>query len=311
MKFVLSIDGGGIRGIIPALVLSKIEEILGADCCQVFDLIGGTSTGGIISLGLSKKNPLTAFELANIYIKLGDKIFQRSAIKDLLSLDGITDELYDSENLELILGNYFANQSFNECQTNVLITTYDIENRAPFLIKSYDDNCDSILLKEAARATTAAPTYFEPAVLKNNEGKSFKLIDGGVYCNNPALLAYTEAKKLWPNDDIFLLSLGTGELIRPIKYKQARNWGTIGWIRPLIDSILDGVSDITHYELEELLGTWNYLRLQTKLTFASDDMDNAEPENIKNLQIEAQKVISVHEGLIYALCNLIKQEKGI
>ena len=167
------------------------------------------------------------------------------------------------------------------------------------------------MLKDAARATTAAPTYFEPAVLKNNEGKSFKLIDGGVYCNNPALLAYTEAKKLWPNEDIFLLSLGTGELIRPIKYKEARNWGTIGWIRPLIDSILDGVSDITHYELEELLGTWNYLRLQTKLTFASDDMDNAEPENIKNLQIEAQKVISVHEGLIYALCNLIKQEKGI
>lgn len=310
MKFVLSIDGGGIRGIIPSLVLNEIEKTLGVQCYKAFDLIAGTSTGGIIALGLSKANSLTAFELANIYIKFGQKIFQRSAIKDLMSLDGLTDELYDSENLEFILNEFFSEQSFNECKTNALITTYDIENRTPFLIKSYNDDCKSILLKEAARATTAAPTYFEPALLSHKE-KTLKLIDGGVYCNNPSLLAYTEAKKLWPNEDIFLLSLGTGELIRPIDYKKARDWGTIGWIRPLIDSILDGVSDITHYELQELLGTWNYLRLQTKLTFASDDMDNADPENIKNLTIEAQKVISMHKGLIHALCNLIKDEKDI
>lgn len=310
MKFVLAIDGGGIRGIIPALVLHQIEQRVGLPSSQIFDLIGGTSTGGIIALGLAKQNPISAWDLADIYIKLGDKIFERSAIKDLLSLDGISDELYDAENLELILKEYFEDQRILDCKTEVLITSYDIEHREPYLIRSYEPGYATIFLKEAARATTAAPTYFEPAVI-NDFGETLHLIDGGVFCNNPALLAYTEASKMWSDDDIYVLSLGTGELIRPIDYDKARNWGTIGWLRPLIDTMFDGVSDITHFQLKELLGTGNYLRLQTRLTFASDDMDNVEPDNIKNLQTEAQKLISVHDGLIYALCELIKSEKGM
>ena len=114
-----------------------------------------------------------------------------------------------------------------------MVTSYDIQNRRTVFIKSWHaDHALALRCSEAARATSAAPTYFEPANLQwADENRT--LIDGGVYMNSPAVSAYAEARKLFPDEPIAMLSLGTGELTRPIPYEEARTWGSASWVLSL------------------------------------------------------------------------------
>jgi len=295
MKKILSIDGGGMRGIIPALVLSDIEEKVCKSACECFDLIAGTSTGGIIALGLSKSNadgkPMySAEKLAEIYSKRGREIFSRSFWKGVSSVGGLTDELYPVEGLERVLDEYFGSDVLGDCLVNTFVTSYDIQNRAPVFLKSWRRKHSKVFMKDAARATSAAPTYFEPALV-NIEKEEKALVDGGVFINSPSVSAFAEAKRIFPNEtEFFVLSLGTGKQTRPIKYNEATDWGKAEWMLPVMSCIFDGVSDAADYQMKKLLGK-SYIRLQTDLTIASDDMDNASNGNIENLKHEAKKLL--------------------
>lgn len=299
MKRILSIDGGGIRGLIPALVLAEIEAKTKKPIAKSFDLISGTSTGGIIALGLSKAdangNPqFSASELANIYQTRGKDIFSRSLWKGVSSVGGLMDELYSAKGLEGVLEEYFGDEPLGAALTRTLITCYDIQNREALFLKSWKDDHRSVLVKHAARATSAAPTYFEPALVP--VGGSMKaLVDGGVFINSPSVSAYAEARKIFPEEkDFFLLSIGTGELNRPIEYSDAKSWGKAGWLLPLLGCMFDGVSDASNYQMKMFLDA-NYIRLQTSLNTASDDMDNATNGNIENLKAEARKLLRTHK----------------
>ncbi|MEI8033111.1 MAG: patatin-like phospholipase family protein [Chlorobiaceae bacterium] len=309
MKKILSIDGGGIRGIIPALVLAEIEKKTGRPAAMDFDLIAGTSTGGIIALGLSRSSdagaPLySAADLAGMYEKRREEIFPRSLLKDIATLDGVMDERYSAEGLESILEEYFGEEPIGAGLVRTLLTCYDIQNREPLFIKSWRKEHHSVLMKHAARATSAAPTYFEPALVPIG-GAVKALIDGGVFINSPAVSAYAEAKILFPDEsDFFLLSLGTGELIRPINYNEAKGWGKAGWAVPVMSCMFDGMSDASNYQMEIFLGE-RYVRLQITLSVASDDMDCVSRENIENLKGEASRLISRYEKEIDEVCHLL------
>lgn len=304
MKYVLSIDGGGIRGLIPALVLKEIESKMGKAISELFDLIVGTSTGGILSLGLTKDDgsgaaKYSAEDLSLIYQKHGEEIFPHSIWKRISSLDGIAGEKYSAKGLEDLLQEYFIEEPLGNALRPVMVTSYDIENREPIFFKSWSDKCASILMKSAARATSAAPIYFEPALIEVR-GQKRALIDGAVYINNPAVSAYAEALRLFPNEEITLLSLGTGQLVKPIVYKDAKDWGTVGWLFPILSCAADGVSDAVDYQMKQVLDG-NFIRLQTTLTIASDEMDDASPENIKNLMKEAEMLIEANRSIIDSL----------
>ncbi len=309
MKKILSIDGGGIRGIIPALVLAEIEMKTGRPTALDFDLIAGTSTGGIIALGLSRssgegKALYSAADLAGMYEKRAEEIFPRSLLKDIVSLDGVMDERYPVQGLESILEEYFGEEPIGDGLTRTLVTCYDIQNREPLFIKSWRKEHHAVLMKDAARATSAAPTYFEPALVPIG-GAIRALIDGGVFINSPAVSAYAEAKKIFPDEnDFFLLSLGTGELIRPIGYDEAKGWGKAGWAIPVMSCMFDGMSDASNYQMEIFLGE-RYVRLQTTLSVASDDMDNVTKANLEKLKGEASRLITRYEGEIDAICKLL------
>lgn len=164
---VLSIDGGGIRGIIPAMILAKIEKETKKSIAENFDLIAGTSTGGILALGLSKKGDTggpqyEAQDLVNIYEKRGSEIFDRSFWKGVSSVVGFADEKYSHEGIEKVLDEYFGTASLKDACTRTLISCYDISEREPLFLKSWKENNGSVKMKDAARATSAAPTYFEP-----------------------------------------------------------------------------------------------------------------------------------------------------
>ena len=160
-------------------------------------------------------------------------------------------------------------------------------------------------MKHVARATSAAPTYFEPAIVQIGELQK-TLVDGGVFINSPTMSAYASARKLFLEEDDFLvLSLGTGELIRPINYSEAKDWGKAGWLLPLLNCIFDGVADAADYQMKALLGK-GYHRLQTTLTTASDDMDNVTNGNIENLKVEARTLIRTHRVELQDICQLLE-----
>lgn len=309
MRKILSIDGGGIRGLIPALVLAEIEQKTGKAIAECFDLIAGTSTGGILALGFSKHNgnlkpQYTACELAEIYQNRGNEIFPHSLWETPLPLGGYTEELYSHTGLEKILDEYFGTDPLSTAITKTLITSYDIQSRESVFLKSWRPEYSSTTMKEAARATSAAPTYYEPAIV-SIDGVTKVLVDGGVFINSPSVSAYAEAKKLFPEEnDFFLLSLGTGELSRPIPYSDAKNWGKVGWLMPLLGCMFDGMADASDYQMKTFLGK-NYIRLQTSLTDASDDLDNVTNSNIKSLIEEAKKLIKIHKSEIEEITQLL------
>ena len=307
VRRVLSLDGGGIRGIIPALVVAHLERQMGAPACEIFDLIVGTSTGGILALGLSLQDQqggslLAAKRMVTLYERHGAQIFERSLWRKLRTAGGLFEEAYSHEALEKVLQKYFANKRMGDCGTPVMVTSYDIERRKTVFLKSWHPDHSELLCAEASRATSAAPTYFEPVNLQWAE-QSATLIDGGVFINSPAVSAYAEACKLFPDEPIAMLSLGTGELTRPIPYDAARTWGSALWIMSLLDCMFDGASKAADHQMRLFMGD-HYLRVQTPLHFASDDMDDASRANIRNLKQTAKELIEREEDALHQFLAL-------
>jgi patatin-like phospholipase/acyl hydrolase len=291
---VLAIDGGGIRGLIPALVLAEIERRTGRRIAQLVDLIAGTSTGGILACALSRPDPLPASEIAGLYDREGPKIFDRSLLKTITSADGYLDERYDDKGLISALRTYLGETRMAEATVPILLTSYDLEARAAVLLRSGDTG--DVSMVDAAHATSAAPTYFEPVRVGGRT-----LVDGGVCAVNPAMTAFAEVAG--ETLDV-LASLGTGEHTRPLPYDKVKGWGKLSWAQPIIDVVFDGSADTVDDQLARLTGP-RYVRLQTRLDEASDDLDNASESNLAALRREAERLIAARDADIDALCSTL------
>jgi len=288
---VLAIDGGGIRGLIPALVLAEIERRTGRRIADLVDMIAGTSTGGILACALGKPDPLPAAEVASLYVEEGPRIFDRSLLKQITSLGGYLDERYSDKGLVRALERYLGDTPMSAATVPLLLTAYDTEARAIHLLRSEGEHSGATMV-QAAHATSAAPTYFEPVRL---DGAT--LIDGGVFAINPSLCAYAE---VGGSLDL-LLSLGTGEHTRRLPYDDVKDWGQLEWARPLIDVVFDGGQDAVDFQLRALLPD-GYVRLQTQLHRASDDLDDASERNLALLREEAESLIAAESQLIDDVC---------
>ena len=307
MYRLLSIDGGGIRGLIPALVLAELERITQAPCASLFDLIAGTSTGGILALGLAKG--YSASQLAGLYDDEGSTIFSRPVQRRLFSVFGLAEEKYPCDGIQSVLEKYFGTARLSDARTGVLITGYEIEHRTPFFFRSSrarQDPAYDYFMKDVARSTSAAPTYFEPMKLSTvNQAQYWALIDGGVFANNPAMCAYVDAHVAAPQEPLSVLSLGTGSLTRRIRYDEARRWGIARWAKPLLDVVFDGVSSTVDYQLSRLL-PGSYFRLQPPLEPGTDAMDDASPQNLRALRVTADKLIRERRKDLEILARLLE-----
>jgi patatin-like phospholipase/acyl hydrolase len=289
---VLAIDGGGIRGLIPALVLAEIEARTERRIAELVDLIAGTSTGGIIACALARPEPLSAAEVAALYEQDGPAIFDRSLLKQIASLGGLTDERYSSTGLVRVLERHLGGVPMTAATVPLLLTAYDTERRRIHFLRSEGEGSGASMV-DAAHATSAAPTYFEPVRVGGAT-----LIDGGVYALNPALCAYAEQG----GKVDLLLSVGTGEHTRPLRYDDVKDWGQLEWARPVIDVVFDGGQDAVDFQLEILLAD-RYVRLQTRLDEARDDLDDASKENLARLRREAERLIAARSADIDRLCE--------
>lgn len=314
---ILSLDGGGIRGIIPATVLSYIEDKLkeksgnpGASISEYFDFVAGTSSGGILTLLYlcpddKKKSKYTAKEVLNLFLEKGDEIFKVSILEKIRNLNGIIDEKYPERSLEKLLKNYLSQNLLSDSLKPCIISSYDIRNRKAFFFTSIEakESKNNFYMREVARATSAAPTYFEPSRIKSMDDTTHALIDGGVFANNPALCAYAEArkidfKKILRNPsksikptakDMIIVSIGSGDIKEPYYYKDFKNAGVFQWIKPLFDMMMSGNSETVDYQLRKIYQTlpkadqMDYHRIQPKIINADNSIDNASEKNLNAL----------------------------
>lgn len=330
---ILSIDGGGIRGIIPGQVLVALEQKLqqiknnpNLRLADVFDLIAGTSTGGILTClylcpDLNTGRPrFTAQDAVNLYLQNGDDIFDVSFFKTISSAGGLTDEKYSADALEKVLKNYLGDLKLSQLLKPCLITAYDLNRRKAHFFNQADTDGGSdltadYLVRDVARATSAAPTYFEPANIRAFDRSVYPLVDGGTFANNPAMCACVEAfgyNASLKVPDLKVLSLGTGTVDKPYHYSEAKNWGKLGWVGPVLDIMFSGVSDTVDYQLKMLFHSAGvpaqYLRLQVDLQQHAEvdsAMDNASEKNMRALEKAGQTLAASNDAELTAFANML------
>jgi patatin-like phospholipase/acyl hydrolase len=256
---ILSIDGGGIRGIVTTVLMQRLQATPGLEgFLDDIDLVAGTSTGGLLALGIARGLELD--EIRELYVEDGPKIFDDSWIDDLLDLGKLRGADYKTAPMRRVFKRVLGEKTtLGQLHTRVLITAFDMDNEdedelertwKPKLFHNFpgDGNDRYLLAYKVGMYTAAAPTYF-PSV----DG----YIDGGVYANNPAMcaLAQTQDKRYRPTpalDQVVLFSVGTGTSLFYIRGKTL-NWGYAQWIKPLISLMLDGISGIADYQCHQML----------------------------------------------------------
>lgn len=290
---ILSLDGGGIRGLVTGLWLQGVEAALAEagkpGLRHRFDLYAGTSSGALIACGLAIGLPPE--RIVALYREQGHRIFpgfmQRlwSRAKRLLR-QGPSAPKYDGRGLDAVLREVFGHTTLGQLDPPVMITTYDTLSRRPVIFKSFKPEHRDLPVWQVCRASSSAPTYF-PAVGMAVEGKACSLIDGGVVANNPTALAIAEAMRRDQDvdrcSDLVVLSAGSGARNRSISLQQAREWGAMEWAVPIINVLFDGNTDSVDYIARHLVGD-SYFRLQTDLTIGSDDTDDASDANLAALE---------------------------
>jgi hypothetical protein len=165
-------------------------------------------------------------------------------------------------------------------------------------------------MRVVARATSAAPTYFEPehvmALAPGASPADYALVDGGTFANNPAMCAYAEARRNDPDADVLIVSLGTGRLTESIAFEKAKHWGLVQWAHPRLGVIMDGSSAAIDYQLDELIGhDERHFRFQAVLEGVSDSLDDASASNIAGLRKLAESLIAANTARLDAVCELL------
>ena len=278
-KYILSIDGGGVRTIASIVFLQKLEANLDIPLSEKFDFFIGTSAGAISSLGLSI-NKMSAVDLMNIWSKENlVKTMTNSSWETSLGIMQINPK-YTNEGKREVLKEFFLDKKLGDAHKPVAVTSYDIEKRLPVLLTSYGDPDVSVV--DSGDATSAAPVYYPTAQV----GDRF-LIDGGIVANHPVLHGYVEAKKLYPENDLVVLSVGTGLNKRPLKGQDSKKWGLIGWMMHDLFGLMVE-SSMDHELAEELIGK-NYLRINSPLGRVNRRLDDNSDSNI-------ERIISMGEG---------------
>ena len=343
---ILSLDGGGIRGIIPAYILKyteeKIQEITKNPSLRIadlFDLIVGTSTGGILSCfyltpgsPLDKNTPsskYSASEALEFYVKKGYDIFNSSKRNNWLGIRSLFNaNSYSPKKLEEIFQQEFGDLKMHELIKPCLVTTYDLIKKSSFFFHSDEPpgKKREFFVRDVVRSTSAAPTYFPPAIIKNlSSDETMVNIDGGVFANNPTMCAYAEARDSkfpqceFPSaKDMLILSIGTGGQFKLPKVSNSKKWGLLNWAKSIPDIMMDGSLDTVDYQLKKIFETlehkhqFNYKRVDVPLSNRKDyseNMADASEKNINNLQRAAEvalKEAQIEKEKEYSLDKFIE-----
>lgn len=291
VKRVLAIDGGGLKGVFPASFLACVEEVIGAPVAAYFDLIVGTSTGGIIAIGLGLG--LTAKQILNFYSEHGPRIFAGN--RRLKSLRQLTRAKYDPEPLKESLREVFGGRRLGDSRTRLVIPSFDLETGVIHVYKTAHHQrfvTDyKISAVEVAMATAAAPTYFPTY----RSAAGVPLVDGGIWANNPAGTAAVEAIGVleWAQGSVRLLSIGCTTAPLNARAGQAKWLGFSYWANRLVPVFMAAQSSASIGTAQLLLGHGNVQRYSTTVSDGRFSLDAAKDiESLRGLGAnEARRAI--------------------
>lgn len=300
---ILSIDGGGLRGVVPLTILKAIETKTNKRIHELFNFISGTSTGGLITAAISIKNPIAATtplysldDVINVYVQRGHEIFpERTKISNLLhGAEDLFKPKFSDIGIKNVFTDVLKNYKILDCLNDIMICSYDLNNNLPLFFKSRaarNNANQNALLYDVCRATSAGPSYlpsYQFIYPNDAEDPNRNCIDGGVYVNNPSMAALVEFSKYHhdylpsiPADtdidynNVFVLSLGTGSYTGKVNEADTENKGEIYWAQQISDIMMRGVNRATDYEMNEMMCSGNYLRL----TIAIDNDIHSEMSN--------------------------------
>ncbi len=298
---ILAIDGGGIKGLYSARILQHLEEVHKCNLSDYFDLLCGTSTGGIIALALSLKKP--AKEIAEMYYHQGKKIFpwKRKALWTGKLRQALFWGKYSDKQLKKELNAFFGKSVIGDSHNLLCIPSYSITDARNFVFKYdhkekedkplYRDNQTTYM--DVALATSAAPTYFPLAELATYDSKQF--IDGGIWSNNPSLVGLAEALQYFVGEGkkyncIQILSISslnhTGGM-NPGKRRSRSFWG---WKDELFDTILRAQSDFTHFLMLQLSKS----TATVPITYVRIPTEELSPEHATSVKLDNASKKSIH-----------------
>lgn len=309
---ILSIDGGGLRGVVPLTILKTIEAKTGKRIHELFNLVSGTSTGGLITAAISIKNPIepteplyTLDDIMDVYVHRGHEIFpERTKLVNLIhDAEDLFRPKFSDSGIKAVFTDVLKNYRMLDCLNDVMITSYDLNNNVPLFFKSRaakNNVAQNALLYDVCRATSAGPSYlpsYEFVYPNNTEDPNRNCIDGGVYVNNPSMAALVDFSKYHDEylpstagdadidyDDVFVLSLGTGSYTGKVNNSDTMNKGEIYWAQQISDIMMRGVNRATDYEMSEMMEIGNYLRLTVAIdNSVHSDMANSSSETTQYL----------------------------
>jgi len=337
---VLSIEGGGVRGVIPVRILVEIEKLTGKPIAETFDIISGVSTGGIIAASLSvpdinnpKKPCFSARDILSFYYSSSPKIFPEVKFKNIKKF--INGTAYDAEPLEKELKKEFGDAKMKDAITSLMIPTTDIKNFRPVWIShikgqkdASKENWSSMLMRDAVRATTSAPTFFPakyvettPNELTPNIKHRHALIDGSFFSGNTMRHLIAEAKKLAPADaEIVVVHIGTGETEHKLSPKEYNALGPIGLLNggpngSVLLSLISSMSTIDAlHDLEDEFGDRIFYFNKSfcnkiKGDLPSRALDDSSKENLTALEKLAEEIIDENKESLKNLCCILKNRE--
>jgi patatin-like phospholipase/acyl hydrolase len=335
---ILSIDGGGLRGVVPLTILKKVEEITGKPIWESFDLIAGTSTGGLIASALTipstkgtineKSAKYEINDIIKIYLEDGKTIFPKEKNKIIeikKEAKSYLHPMFVESGIEKVFTKVLEDNMLSDTLTNVMVSTYDLANNKPLFFKtrvSRSNDEQNVKLYDICRATSAGPTYlpaYEFTYIEKNEDYPHRLcIDGGVYVNNPSLAALSEFSRHYIEygyetdkadidyDDVFVLSIGTGSFSGSISPEEAKNKGKLFWATRISDIMMRGVNKTTDYEMEEMMMDGNYLRLTINIKDEQyAEMSRSDDEAAKYLINETRRQVLENVDLMKKLDDFV------
>lgn len=309
---ILSICGGGVRGLIPLYVLREIENKYNKPISEIFDYYAGSSIGSLIIAALliteDGKNPKhKCEELFGMIEKLCKDIFQNSWYYRMRTVYGWMGSKYPTENLETLLKEFFGDKKLNDLLKPVCFPTFDGLSQKPIYFTK--EKHGDLYLRDILRATTAAPTYFDPKEM-NIEGMKFTcgeidfskqkrlLYDSGIVVNNPSLVAELHAThdmQIIDKSTIFELCLGTGDS----KVPQPTNNGMWGWVNSIIGYLFSGFNENEMYQLFLALKEENVLFVNVEIENKYDQLDNASDESIKYYKSKIEEWLKNNNDKFY------------
>lgn len=287
---ILALDGGGAKALFTAQVLARLERDLGVSIKNSFDLIAGTSAGGIIALALGAG--LTPAQIVEHYEELVRTVFPAARRRPWRRLRQLTAPIYEGDALMAALMKVLGSRLLGDSTKRLVIPAWDVQRGAVHIFKTpHNERLVRdwrIPMVEVAMATSAAPLYFPAARVDGH-----RLIDGGIWANNPSAVAIAEAVSMLgvPLASIKVLNVGTIDQLTNHSKRLDRG-GLLNWAKPIAPLILEAGSRGAQGIAEHLIGKGAYIRFDARVPGDLYALDFADPQDITGLAAAVSRELS-------------------